>query len=154
LDDFSADFPAGKVHAFLGKNGSGKSTLVKAISGAIMPSAGALYLDGGFGIAYDWVMARLKDHINPDVMIKSANPKSELQELVQQTGGIVSYRIVGEHGPAHAPHFEAEVLINELAAANACGESKKAAEAAAAAKALEDLMAKEDAQKHQKKPAH
>ena len=45
LDDFSAEFPAGKVHAFLGKNGSGKSTLVKAISGAIMPTAGTMYLD-------------------------------------------------------------------------------------------------------------
>jgi len=45
LDDFTAEFPAGKVHAFLGKNGSGKSTLVKAISGAIMPTKGALYID-------------------------------------------------------------------------------------------------------------
>ena len=45
LDNFSAEFPAGKIHAFLGKNGSGKSTLVKAISGAILPTTGALYLD-------------------------------------------------------------------------------------------------------------
>ncbi|MCL2216305.1 MAG: sugar ABC transporter ATP-binding protein [Defluviitaleaceae bacterium] len=45
LDDFSAEFPAGKVHAFLGKNGSGKSTLVKSISGAILPTSGALFLD-------------------------------------------------------------------------------------------------------------
>ena len=45
LDNFSAEFPAGKVHAFLGKNGAGKSTLVKAISGAILPTSGALYID-------------------------------------------------------------------------------------------------------------
>ena len=45
LDDFSADFSAGKVHAFLGKNGSGKSTLVKSISGAILPTSGALFID-------------------------------------------------------------------------------------------------------------
>jgi len=45
LDDFSAEFPAGKIHAFLGKNGSGKSTLVKSISGAILPTEGALYID-------------------------------------------------------------------------------------------------------------
>jgi len=45
LDDFSAEFPSGKVHAFLGKNGSGKSTLVKSISGAIIPTKGSMYLD-------------------------------------------------------------------------------------------------------------
>jgi len=45
LDDFSAEFPSGKVHAFLGKNGSGKSTLVKSISGAILPTKGSMYLD-------------------------------------------------------------------------------------------------------------
>ena len=45
LDNFSAEFPAGKVHAFLGKNGSGKSTLVKSISGAILPDTGAMFLD-------------------------------------------------------------------------------------------------------------
>jgi len=45
LDDFSAEFPNGKVHAFLGKNGSGKSTLVKSISGAIIPTSGSMFLD-------------------------------------------------------------------------------------------------------------
>ena len=45
LDNFSTKFYAGKVNAFLGKNGSGKSTLIKIISGAVMPTSGALFLD-------------------------------------------------------------------------------------------------------------
>ena len=46
LDNFSAKFEAGKVHAFLGKNGSGKSTLIKIIAGAQAPTSGELLLDG------------------------------------------------------------------------------------------------------------
>lgn len=46
LDNFSAEFTCGKVHAFLGKNGSGKSTLIKIISGAVKPTSGELFLDG------------------------------------------------------------------------------------------------------------
>lgn len=45
LNNFSAKFTAGKVHALLGKNGSGKSTLLKIISGAIQPTAGELFID-------------------------------------------------------------------------------------------------------------
>lgn len=46
LDNFSAKFEAGKVHAFLGKNGSGKSTLIKIIAGAQPPTSGEILLDG------------------------------------------------------------------------------------------------------------
>jgi ribose transport system ATP-binding protein len=47
LDDFSLDFYEGEVHALLGENGAGKSTLIKAIAGAITPSAGTLeFADG------------------------------------------------------------------------------------------------------------
>ena len=46
LSDFSAEMEGGQVYALLGKNGSGKSTLVKCISGAVLPTAGELYLNG------------------------------------------------------------------------------------------------------------
>ncbi len=45
LNNFSAKFEAGKVHALLGKNGSGKSTFIKIISGAIQPTGGQLLID-------------------------------------------------------------------------------------------------------------
>ena len=45
INNFSAKFEAGKVHALLGKNGSGKSTVIKIISGAIQPTNGQLLID-------------------------------------------------------------------------------------------------------------
>ena len=113
--------------------------LTRALEDSFESLAGALYLDGGFDLAYDWVMSQLEKHINPDTVIHSANPKSELQELVQRTGGVVTYRIIEECGPAHAPSFVAEVLINGKARSSATGESKKAAETAAAFLALVEL---------------
>jgi ribose transport system ATP-binding protein len=37
---------AGEVHALVGENGAGKSTLMKVLSGAVLPDAGRLILDG------------------------------------------------------------------------------------------------------------
>ncbi len=44
----SVDFEAekGEVHAIAGENGAGKSTLIKILSGAYLPDAGEIYLDG------------------------------------------------------------------------------------------------------------
>ena len=46
LDNFSAGFSGGKVHALVGKNGSGKSTTIKILSGAVAPTKGELFLQG------------------------------------------------------------------------------------------------------------
>jgi ribonuclease-3 len=85
-------------------------------------------------------MSQLKKYVTPEAVSSRANPKSELQELVQRTGGVVTYRIIDEHGPAHAPSFVAEALLDGIPhGGRATGESKKAAEAAAAALALSEL---------------
>jgi ribose transport system ATP-binding protein len=46
LDDVSAFFEGGRVHALLGKNGAGKSTLVKIIAGTETPTRGAILVNG------------------------------------------------------------------------------------------------------------
>ena len=46
LDDVSLSFRRGEVHALAGENGAGKSTLIKAITGAIEPTAGTIILEG------------------------------------------------------------------------------------------------------------
>jgi ribonuclease-3 len=97
---------------------------------------GALYLDAGYEVACRWVIDCLGSYVNPSVAQESVNPKSELQEIVQRHGATVEYRIIDSHGPAHAPSFTAEVLIEGRGRAQASGTSKKEAEAAAAAKAL------------------
>ena len=37
---------SGEVHALVGENGAGKSTLMKVLSGAVLPDAGRMLLDG------------------------------------------------------------------------------------------------------------
>ena len=46
LQDVSLTFLRGKVHGVIGENGAGKSTLMKILGGYLLPSSGALTLDG------------------------------------------------------------------------------------------------------------
>ena len=46
LDGVSMDLYPGEVLAVIGDNGAGKSTLIKALTGALVPDAGSILLDG------------------------------------------------------------------------------------------------------------
>ncbi|MCZ7528649.1 MAG: sugar ABC transporter ATP-binding protein [Acidimicrobiia bacterium] len=46
LDDVSATFARGEVHALVGENGAGKSTLAHIAAGSLHPDAGRILLDG------------------------------------------------------------------------------------------------------------
>jgi fructose transport system ATP-binding protein len=46
LDGVDFDLRAGEILAVIGDNGAGKSSLIKALSGALAPDAGEMYLDG------------------------------------------------------------------------------------------------------------
>ena len=66
--------------------------------------------------------------------------KGALQEELQKHGGETpTYEIVGQSGPPHAPVFRAAVYRGGECLAEGEGKSKKAAEQAAALKALKKL---------------
>ena len=46
LDGVNVDLFPGEVLAVIGDNGAGKSTLIKALTGALIPDSGQVYLDG------------------------------------------------------------------------------------------------------------
>jgi ribonuclease-3 len=99
----------------------------------------ALYIDGGAKKARTWVLGCLGEFITLETAQAAASPKSELQERMQAVGKTVTYRITEATGPAHAPSFTAEVLIDEVPAGHGQGVTKKQAEAAAAAYALKSV---------------
>lgn len=46
LDNCDFDLMPGEILAVIGDNGAGKSTLIKAVSGAVVPDEGQIWLDG------------------------------------------------------------------------------------------------------------
>ena len=46
LDGVDFELRAGEILAVIGDNGAGKSSLIKALSGAVIPDAGEMLLDG------------------------------------------------------------------------------------------------------------
>jgi ribonuclease-3 len=65
--------------------------------------------------------------------------KSALQELLARRRARVSYAVIAESGPAHRRTFEVEATVGDERVGTGTGRSKKAAEQAAAERALKRL---------------
>lgn len=99
----------------------------------------ASYIDGGFSAAKG-IITRL---ILPKLatVVNTHDYKTELQELVQRKRGQnLSYELIGEQGPDHCKEFSVRVLLNGSEVGRGTGTSKKRAEQAAAAQAIQKLF--------------
>jgi len=107
---------------------------------------GALYLDLGYIPTRAWLVALAAPEIEADLPIGTLkSPKSRLQEYTQQRGGRRPiYRIVDATGPDHAKLFRIEVLVDDAVIGVGEGNSRRAAETAAAEAALGGLLATPD----------
>ena len=98
---------------------------------------GAIYIDGGVDAARDFFDAFWKKELKA-VVKKPKDPKTLLQEWALARGlGVPDYKTVGRSGPDHAPKFKVEVSIEGIDPERGKGDSKRAAERAAAAALFE-----------------
>jgi len=104
---------------------------------------GAIFLDGGFEAAQT-VIKRLYvpilDHIDPRTLGKDS--KTLLQEYLQgHKIALPTYTVVATHGAAHNQQFEVECTVPKLEVkVSGSGASRRAAEQAAAKKALDEVL--------------
>ena len=105
------------------------------LSDALEAVIGAIFLDGGFANAKEFVLKYILTDIEHKQLFYDS--KTILQEMVQggQEKGIV-YQLVGEEGPDHNKSFRVEVVIGGEAFGCGIGRTKKAAEQEAAYQAI------------------
>lgn len=126
-------------HLFLGKGEktSGGSDRDSILADAAEAVIAAIYLDGGFDQAKDFILSNLRDTIakNIDGNI-FRDYKTILQEIIQGNNGKISYKLVGESGPDHDKEFEMQVKCGQDTIGIGKGKNKKEAEKEAARDAL------------------
>jgi ribonuclease-3 len=124
-----------------GEEAGGGRTRPSILADATEAVFAAVYLDGGMEAASALIHRCLLDAEREEaVEERRRDCKTELQELVQrQPDQELTYRMAGESGPDHDKTFAAEVLLNGAVVGQGSGHSKKEAEQAAAAAALETL---------------
>lgn len=101
----------------------------------------AVYLEGGLFAARGMVLALFAGLLSaPAALLKGSDAKSRLQELLSARQlPAPEYNLIMESGPPHDRNFTFQVLLGDDVIGTGTGRSKKAAQQAAAAVALEAL---------------
>ncbi|MCI8786767.1 MAG: ribonuclease III [Eubacterium sp.] len=105
------------------------------LSDALEAVIGAIYLDGGFTNAKEFILKFILTDIEHKKLFYDS--KTILQEFVQGNyEEALSYRLLEESGPDHNKNFTVEARIGDRAIGSGSGRTKKAAEQEAAYQAL------------------
>ncbi|MCP8857555.1 ribonuclease III [Latilactobacillus fuchuensis] len=120
------------------KNGArARATLLEDLFEAFN---GALFLDQGRGAVVKFVEQLVFPKIEAGEFSDQTDYKTNLQEFLQQDGEIeIDYQLLAEVGPSHDRQFEVDVIVDHKVLGSGVGRNKKAAEQAAAKKALSQL---------------
>lgn len=121
------------------ETGTGKRGLHSALENVYEAVVAALYLDGGIGAAQEFVERTLIPRMSLDMAREPENPKSALQEKLQEGGITPTYRLVETQGPPHDRTFVAQVYAGDKGLAQGVGRTKKEAESQAAKSTLARL---------------
>ncbi len=124
-------------YLFLGKgeNQTGGRHRKSILSDALEAVIGAIYLDGGFASAKEFIHRFILTDIENKQLFYDS--KTILQEVVQGNyEEELSYELVAEEGPDHDKKFTVDAKIGEKVIGHGEGHTKKAAEQEAAYQAL------------------
>ena len=110
-------------------------------SDALEALIGAIYLDGGFASAEEFILKFVLNDLEHKKLFYDS--KTILQELVQaHFEGLVSYHLIKEEGPDHNKKFTVEAHVGDECYGEGSGRTKKAAEQEAAYHAILKLHKK------------
>ena len=104
------------------------------LSDALEAVIGAIYLDGGFANAKEFIHKYILTDIEHKQLFYDS--KTILQELIQGRHEQLSYELIDESGPDHDKQFTVAVLVDGERVSDGEGHTKKAAEQQAAYQAL------------------
>ncbi|MDO4273250.1 MAG: ribonuclease III [Eubacteriales bacterium] len=127
-------------HLLLGKGedmtgGRHRDSIISDATEALL---GAVYLDGGFASAKEFVLKFILNDMEHKQLFYDS--KTILQEIVQENGSQpVEYLLVKEEGPDHNKNFSVDALVNGKVMGSGSGHTKKAAEQAAAYQAIRKM---------------
>ncbi len=104
------------------------------LSDAMEATIGAVYLDGGFAQAKEYV----EEFVLKDIEKKKLfyDSKTYLQEIIQREHHNLEYVLLKEEGPDHNKSFSVGVMLDGKLLASAAGKTKKKAEQTAAYQAI------------------
>ena len=121
------------------ETGTGKRGLHSALENVYEAVVAALYLDGGIDAAVKFVRRTLIPYMSLDLAAQPENPKSALQEKLQEGGITPTYKLIETQGPPHDRTFVAQVFAGSQGLALGTGRTKKEAESQAAKSTLARL---------------
>ena len=115
----------------------------KLLEDAFEALVAAIYLDSGKDLdrVKDFLLPFIRREVEKILSERPIiDPKSHLQEIVQEARGLLEYEIVSESGPDHDKRYVCEVRIDNNPMGRGEGTSKKKAEIAAAEDALQNYI--------------
>ena len=121
------------------ETGTGRRGLHSALENVYEAVVAALYLDGGVEVAASFVERTLIPKMSLSLAREPENPKSALQEKLQEGGITPTYKLVETQGPPHDRTFVAQVYAGDKGLARGVGRTKKEAESQAAKTTLARL---------------
>ena len=126
-----------------GEDATRGRTRNSVVSDAMEALIGAIYLDGGFTSAKEFILNFVLNDMEHKKLFYDS--KTILQEMVQARGtDLLSYELLEETGPDHNKTFQVAALIGNQEISRGLGRTKKAAEQRAAYQAILKLKIEEN----------